>query len=39
MTLTDQKIYTIYATGLNRLNIAGTPSDPNALRVGVLQHN
>jgi len=39
LSLTDQKIYTVYAMGLNRFNVAGTPTDPNALRVGVLQHN
>lgn len=39
LSLTDQKIYTVYAMGLNRFNVAGSPNDPNALRVGVLQHN
>jgi len=39
LSLADGKIYTIYATGLYRLNAAGTPNDPNALQTGVVQHN
>ena len=39
LTLGDGKIYTFYATGLYRFNAVGMPNDPNAVQVGVLQHN